>query len=43
MATLTVLSAGGKNEFKTVVDEKGSKVIQYDKDGNEMVISECNK
>lgn len=43
MSELIILSAEGKPYHKQIVDEKGSRIIEFDKDGNEVIVSECNK
>lgn len=43
MSELTIVNAKGKPMQRTIVDEKGSRIIEFDKDGNEVIVSECNK
>lgn len=43
MSELTIVNTEGKPLQRTVVDEKGSRIIEFDKDGNELIVSECIK
>ena len=40
---LTFVSAEGKPLQSVIMDEKESRINNFDKDGNEVVVSECNK
>lgn len=41
MSAITFISKSGNTYMKQVVDQKGSRIIEFDEDGNETIISEC--
>lgn len=43
MSELVILNAEGKPYHKQIVDKTGSRITEFDKDGNEVIVSECNK